>query len=119
MGVISSSSSRRPVWTNQLKDSVWVWMRFGRGRTSGMWEKFSRRGASSNRLADSAKAIQDSSKRTWWGADTRTRSISERGAASTEALTFARVDVERGGPAADRPVSGWPAALVARQLSNL
>jgi len=48
-----------------------------------MWEKFSRRGASSNRLADSAKAIQDSSKRAWWGADTRTRSISEVGAPST------------------------------------
>src|SRR3990172_11930990 len=84
MGVISSSNSRSPVWTNQLKDSVWVWMRFWRGRTSGMWEKFSRRGASSNRLADSAKAIQDSSKRAWWGADTRKRSISGSGAPSTD-----------------------------------
>jgi hypothetical protein len=66
-----------------LKESVWVWIRFGRGRTSGMCEKFSRLGASSNRLADSAKAIQDSLRG-------RVEGMVRRGHANGEYITLNR-----------------------------
>src|SRR5207253_9635632 len=42
IGEISANSSPRPSSQNHLKESIWVWIRFGSGRTSGRDAKLRR-----------------------------------------------------------------------------